>query len=338
MPLDRNESYWLLDDELVGAVQAPKMQELSTYPEYDELKGALAQYAGVTSGQVLITPGSVTAIEYIARVYAKKEEAILPVPTFYCYESILESVDAKILPIAYEEQNGSFVFPLQKTIEALERDSTKILFLCHPNNPLGCSLSAADISALVAAARRSKALIVSDEAYFEFSTGTTFLPYLSELPNLIIIRTLSKAFALSGARVGYVIAAPEIVKEIEKIILPWPVAYQSVTAALTLLAQADKVKVRRDAVIAEREHFIQELRKISGIIVYPSETNFALVRVPDAARIRDALFAQGIRVALGEPMSHVPEAKMLLRDTLRIAVPDPESKIYLLEKLREYFH
>lgn len=325
MPLDRNESYWLLDDELVEAVHAAGARELSTYPDYGELKEALAAYAGVAKEQLLITPGSDAAIEHIARAYASDgREAVLPVPTFYGYESILERVGASVVPITYEERDGRFIFPLAKTIEALVGGSVKVLFLCHPNNPLGCPLSGEDISALVAAARGSETLLVSDEAYFEFSSGTTFLPYLTELSNLIVIRTLSKAFALSGARIGYAIAAPEIVKKIEKLMLPWSVAHLSVAAALALLARADKVKVRRGAVIAAREHFMKTLQTLPGVTVYPSETNFVLMRVPHAKQVRDDLLASGIRVALGEPMSRFPEAKILLTDTLRIAVPAPD--------------
>lgn len=315
----------MLDGELVEAARVAGAHELSTYPDYDGLKEALAAYAGVAKGQLLITPGSDAAIEHIARAYmGAGGEVMLPVPTFYGYESILDRVGAKIVPITYEEQDGCFVFPLEKTIKALKKGSAKVLFLCHPNNPLGCPLSNEDISALVVAARESDTLVISDEAYFEFSSGTTFLPYLAELPNLIVIRTLSKSFALSGARIGYTIAAPEIIKKIEKLMLPWSVAHSSVATALALLACADKVKVRRDVVIAERAHFAELLRAVPDVVVYPSETNFILIRVPDAEYVRDALLAQGIHVALGEPMSRFPEAKMLLKNTLRIAVPTPD--------------
>lgn len=335
MPLDKNESYWLLDEALVKAVHAPRAPELSMYPDYGELERVLAKHAGVAPEQVLVTPGSVTAIEYIARAYAENGgEVIVPVPTFYCYESILESVKAKILPIVYEEQDGRFVFPLKKTLAALARDSAEALFLCHPNNPLGSPLAREDIAALADAARGSDTLIVSDEAYFEFSSGTSFLPYLAELPNLIVIRTLSKAFGLSGARVGYVIAAPEVLKRVKTSVLPWPVAHPSVTAALALLAKGDKVRVRRDAVISEREQFLRALQALPGVTAYPSEANFVLVRVSDAVRVRDALLAQDICVALGAPMSRFPEAKVLLRDTLRIAVPAPTSEVSFIGALR----
>ncbi len=334
MPLDRNESYWLLDDELENAAHASGKKVLSTYPEYDELKHALATYSGVSEDHLLITPGSDAAIEHIARAYAGEgDTVILPVPTFYGYESILERVGLRILPMPYEEHERNFVFPLVKTIDALHRGAGKILFLCHPNNPLGSPLPKDVISELVLAAQKSDTLIVSDEAYFEFSSGTSFLPFLADLPNLVIIRTLSKAFALSGVRVGYAIARPEVVKRVEKFLLPWPVTHLSVYSALALLSRVDAVRARRELVIAEREHFTQELCKISGIYVYPSETNFVLVRIPDAGRIRDALSAQGIRVALGESMSRFPDAKKLLKDTLRIAIPAPESERQFLDVL-----
>ena len=337
MPLDRNESYWLLDNELIEVARAEGARELSTYPDYGELKDALAKYAGVSQEQLLITPGSDAAIEHVARAYAGGGgEAVLPVPTFYGYESTLERVGAKMVPIPYEEKDGRFIFPLAKTIEALN-GSAKVLFLCHPNNPLGCSLSNEDISALFAAVRGSNTILVSDEAYFEFSSGITFFSHLAELPNLIIIRTLSKAFGLSGARIGYAIATPEIIKKLEQLMLPWPVAHPSVTATLALLTCADKVKARREVVITAREHFIETLRTLSGIFAYPSETNFVLVRVPNAERARDALLSQNIRVALGESMSRFLEAKMLLKDTLRIAVPAPDDIPIVVAVLTQLF-
>ncbi len=339
VPLDRNESYWMLDDELVAAAGGSKdAREFSTYPDYGQLKKALAQYAGVAPENVLVTPGSDAAIEHVARAYTGGgEEALLPVPTFYGYESILERVGAKTVPIAYEEHEGHFVFPLAKTLEALISGTAKVLFLCHPNNPLGVSLSKEDISALVAAARGSDVLIVSDEAYFEFSSGTSFLPYFGELSNLVVIRTLSKAFALSGARIGYAIAAPDIVQKLTKLMLPWSIAHSSVTAALALLARSEKVRSRRGAVIDAREHFAKALQTLPGITVYPSETNFVLVRVPNAVHVRDELLKQGVRVALGDPMSRFPEAKALLKDTLRIAIPAPTDAPVVIAILTHLF-
>lgn len=339
MPLDRNESYWLLGDELGKVVRLSGTKELSTYPDYNELKQALAAYAGVESEQIVVTPGSDAAIEHVARMCVEEgREVVLPVPTFYGYESILERVGARVTPLFYEEQGGQFVFPLEKTLEALKDGTPKVIFLCEPNNPLGCPLSVEDMSALVRAAKDSSACVVSDEAYFEFSSGRSFLPFLSELPNLIVIRTLSKSFALSGARVGYGIAASQLVKKLEKYLLPWPVAHPSVSMALSLLARADEVLMRRKLVITERDNLIESLRAMPTVITYPSETNFVLLRAPNAERVRTGLLAQGVRVAVGEPMTRFIEAKALLKDTLRVAIPAPESRANFLTILGGVLH
>ncbi|MFZ1075092.1 MAG: histidinol-phosphate transaminase [Minisyncoccia bacterium] len=336
LPLDRNESYWMLDDELLQAANGFGTREFSTYPDYSELRDAVAAYAGVAREHILITPGSDAAIEHIARAYiGAGGKAMLPVPTFYGYESILERAEIEMLPLAYEERNNHFIFPLAATIEAMAENPGKMLFLCHPNNPLGCPIANGDISALVAAAREHNIVLVSDEAYFEFSSGTTLLPYGAELPNLIVLRTFSKAFALAGARVGYVIAAPKIIKCLERRMLPWPVAHSSVTAALALLARAEDVAVRREAVISAREHFIQTLQTIPGVVAYPSKTNFVLARVPNAVRVREALLEENIRVALGDSMSRFPDALKLLKDTVRIAVPAPESEAFVVNIFRK---
>lgn len=336
IPLDRNESYWLLDEGLVDAARKLGVSEFSTYPEYEELKEMLAAYAGVTKDMLLVTPGSDAAIEHVAREYAGTGgEVILPVPTFYGYETILDRVGIDITAVSYEERDGRFVFPLSETLDAMGSGSAKIVFLCHPNNPLGSPLSNEAISEIARAAREHDLLVVSDEAYFEFSSGTSFQSFLSELPNLVIVRTLSKAFGLSGARVGYVMAAPTVVQRLKKVLLPWPVAHPSVAAACALLAREDAVRERREMLIEERERFVEGLRTISGISVYPSETNFVLIRVADAARARDQLISHDIRVALGEPMTRFPDAKNLLRNTLRIAIPAPKSREIVLDVLRE---
>ncbi len=330
LPLDKNESYWMLDEHLARLVCSQTVREFSRYPEYGELKSELAAYVGVGTENLFITPGSDAAIEHVARVFAQSGEVILPMPTFYGYETILDRVGARIVPVTYTEQDGRFIFPLAETIAELGKGSAKILFLCHPNNPLGCPFSNEDITALVAASRGSDTLIVADEAYFEFS-GSTFLPYLIGLPNLVILRSFSKTFALAGARVGYAIAAPSITARLQSDMLSWPVAHPSIAAARALLAHESEVRARRALVISARESFGEALRTIPNVTVYLSETNFVLARVPEAARVRDALLAQGIRVALGESMTRFPDAKKLLHDTLRIAVPALESQNFFIE-------
>ncbi len=321
VPLDKNESYWLLDDALIAQAHTAEREALATYPSYGELRAGIAAYAGVTPDMVFATPGSDAAIEHLARRYAGGgKRAVLPVPTFYGYEAILDRAGAQIHPVPYDWDHDEFVFPLGKTVEALAGASA--VFLCQPNNPLGCPIPESAIEAIATAVRNTDTVLVSDEAYFEFS-GRTMLPLLGEMPNLIILRTFSKGFGIPGARVGYAIAASERIRALESQLLMSPIAHASARAALALLARADDVRARRELVIAERERFREMLSGLPSVIVYPSETNFILMRVPDAQKVRDVLLAEGVQVALGEPMSRYSEAKRLLAETVRIAVPSP---------------
>lgn len=337
IPLDRNESYWMLDEELLKAATSTEAGTLSKYPEYGELKKEIARYAGVSPEQVLVSPGSDAAIEHIARVFAGKgAEVILPVPTFYGYETILDRMGVSLITPVYTEEQGQFVFPLAETVMAMERSHAQILFLCHPNNPLGCALSSVEIDALLSAAQKNDTIIVSDEAYFEFSDKNSFLPSLSTTPHLMVLRTFSKSFALAGARVGYAIAAPSIIQTLEQTMLPWPIAHASVYAARALLAQEEKVRTRRELLIRERAHFHTALTSIPGVTSYPSQTNFILIRLPHAEKVQEALLSAGIRVALAERMSRFAEAKQLLHETLRMAVPSPEDQSVVLSVLKQF--
>ncbi len=336
MPLDRNESYWLLDDELLEATKTYDVRALSTYPDYGELKAEVAQYAGVRPDQICLTPGSDAAIESIARELVGKEgEALLPVPTFYGYESILDRANATTLPITYTEKDGQFFFPKEQLLEAIKSETVKALFLCNPNNPLGHLASMEDIEEVLHALPKSTYLI-SDEAYFEYS-GFTLLKHLNDKPNLIIMRTFSKGFGIPGARIGYCIAEPTIIAHLEKLLLPWPIAHTSYFAARALLKHQDHVKERLDVVIQARDEFIAKLREIKEIQVYPSEANFVLIRTPKATELVTELAKKGIRVVLAEPMSRFPEASKLLHSTVRIAIPSPEDQEVVHRALTGFF-
>ncbi len=333
LPLDKNESYWLLDAELAAAAAAAQdAATLSRYPDYTDLTSAVAAYAGVRSDQVLVTPGSDAAIEHVARAFSGNgRKAVLPVPTFYGYESILARVGAAVTPVTYREEGGAFIFPTEETLAAA-RDAAAVL-LCQPNNPLGCPIPEDAMGRLLDASTEHGFMLICDEAYYEFS-GHTLLPSLDGHPNLIVLRTLSKGFGLSGARVGYALAAPAQLAQLKALMLPWPVAAGSAAAALALLARAGEVKERRALVIESRERFRSALSGVEGLTAYPSETNFLLVRVQDAPHVKDELGKAGIRVALAEPMSRFPDASVLLHDCLRIAVPEPGQMELLLVALR----
>jgi histidinol-phosphate aminotransferase len=333
--LDRNESYWLLDAELKHILHLLSPRSFSTYPSYEVLKDRIAKYVGVSPQRILITPGSDAAIEHIAQVYVRDAKALLPAPTFYGYESILDRSGATLIPCMYREYTGGFAFPLQEVEETLVRESPAAVFLCHPNNPLGVSLREDEIQRLVNLANTSETLFVVDEAYFEFSEMKSFSAFLGAMPNLIVLRTFSKSFALAGARVGFALTTPERVHELEQQLLPWPIAHTSVSVACMLLDQVQYVQERLEVYKRVRTQFQKAVEQIRGVSVYPSETNFLLIRVPNAVALSQWCLAHGIRVALGSSLTRFTEAKKLLQNTIRIAIPAPYDLAYVLTVLTE---
>ncbi len=319
IPLHQNESYWLLDDETVAFYSAQDPRVFSTYPNYTDLKDKLAKYAGVAGNQILLTAGSDAAIRLLLEIYRDEGKRILlPTPTFYGYERILAQLRVPYEPLCHREESGRFVFPVDATIERIKSSAADVIFLCQPNNPLGSLIPEADMRAILDAADDSMTVVV-DEAYFEFAHSSV-LDRLS--PRVVILRTLSKAFGLAGGRVGYVLADPTVVSALESRMLPWTIAHPSVHAAVSALDRVDFFTSRIAAVIDERERFSGALREI-GVTVYPSSTNFVLARAQRTDEVSEYLAQCGILVARGAQMSSHPEARALLSDTLRIAVPSP---------------
>ncbi len=333
IPLDKNESYWLLDEELVHVASSFNRDVFSRYPSYDDLLAMLATYADIRQDSVLMTPGSDAAIELIARSFSGTK-GVLPVPTFYGYEKILDRAGVQTIPVCYTEERGSFRFPFEETVKALA--DAKILFLCQPNNPLGSSIPEDQVRELVREAGNRGVMVVLDEAYYEFS-GRSMVAAMKENSHLVITRTLSKGFGLSGGRIGYLLAAPEVVSRFKTQLLPWPIANLSVSAARALLGRASAVKARVQKVIEVRDTFAERLRTLPTFVVYPSETNFLLVRTPDADRVVETCTAAGVRVVPGEPMSRFPEARALLKNTIRMAVPSPEDTTIVEAAFRASF-
>ncbi len=333
IPLQHNESYWLLDEELREAYSGMGSRQFSTYPDYTELRTALATYAGVSPDHVLTTAGSDSAIRMLAEIYGKDgKRVLLPVPTFYGYERIFQVVGITSQTVCYTEQDARFIFPTEETIRAIEQGA-EVVFLCQPNNPLGCRIPQSDLDRILDAARDREATVVFDEAYFEFA-GTTSLGRIGSQP-LIILRTLSKAFGLAGARVGYCIAAPETIRVLQDRFLPWPIAHPSVYAALEGLKRVPLIRTRIDLVIEARDQFMNKLRSIESITLFESVTNFILMRVPDSLKMKALLEQEGILVARGDSMSSIPEAAQLLRSTIRASVPSPEHMSRVLSTLSE---
>jgi histidinol-phosphate aminotransferase len=300
---------------------------LNRYPEPHphELAHRLAELYGVAAAQLLPGRGSDESIDLVVRAFCRAgiDNVIICPPTFGMY-----SVAARIQGAAVRE------VPLLKDGYALDTAgvlnecdaNTRIVFLCTPNNPTGNAMDPAAVEQLIAALA-GKALVVVDEAYIEFSGDPSLTGSLARFPHLVVLRTLSKAFGLAGARVGSLIAAPEIVALLAKVIPPYSIPQLTIETVLATLA-APQLAIQRERVAQvtrERDRLAAALAgKKSVRKLWPSVSNFLLVDFVDA------------EVALAAAR----DAKLLIRDmrtvsphSLRISVGTSEQNDRLIRSL-----
>jgi histidinol-phosphate aminotransferase len=187
-----------------------------------------------------------------------------------------------------------FRYDVEALLAARRESQAAVTIVCSPNNPTGTSLPLADVERLC---RDGDGLVVIDEAYHEFC-GETAVPLLERHPNLVVLRTFSKAMALAGLRVGYLLASPELVREVNKARLPYNVNFFTQTAALEALADYTPLAASVQRIVALREELFASLRGLRGVVAYPSHANFILLEcqaVPPRA-VFEALLARGILV------------------------------------------
>ena len=301
---------------------------LNRYPEPHPhvLAQRLAQLYGVDAAQLLPGRGSDESIDLLVRGFCRAgiDNVIICPPTFGMY-----SVAARIQGAAVREvpllRARDYALDAEGVLAACDAN-TRIVFLCSPNNPTGNVMAPADIEALLVQ-MAGKSLVVVDEAYLEFSGDASLTAALGRFPNLVILRTLSKAFGLAGARVGSLIGSPEIVALLAKVIPPYSIPQLTIEVVLATLAPP-QLAVQRERVrqvCAERERLRAALAGCRSIRkLWPSVTNFLLADFADA------------EVALAAAR----DAKLLIRDmrnvsphSLRISVGTPEQNDRLIRSL-----
>jgi histidinol-phosphate aminotransferase len=301
---------------------------LNRYPEGQPkvLIERLARLYGVPVSSVLATRGSDDAIDLLIRAFCRAEHdaVLICPPTFGMYAVAARIQGAKVVNVPLRPHEG---FALDE--EALLKRSTagvKIVFLCSPNNPTG-NLLAPDAILRIAAALMQHALVVVDEAYVEFTTQATLARHLTQRPNLVILRTLSKAHALAGARCGTLIADAEVIALLRKVLPPYAIAQPTLEAVLGLLepAELEASTFHRATICTERERMLRALPQLSRVMrVWPSEANFILAEFEDASDAsslaRDANF-------LVRDVRAYPE----LPGSLRITIGTPAQNDRLLE-------
>jgi histidinol-phosphate aminotransferase len=308
--LNQNESPFEIPEEVRAEIlKCARKHAFSRYPGLlaVPLNEKLSELFKVPKDWVLVGHGSNELIwALIQAVLGRGDRVVVPVPAFALFTHYPKIVEAELEEVPAQE---NLSFDVDRLLSEAGNPETKLVLIASPNSPTGAVLGLSDVEHLCLA---SRGLVLLDEAYFQFAKKNA-LGLLPKHPNLILLRTFSKAFHLAGMRVGYMLAQPEISEAVSKCKLPFSVDALAQMAAMAMLARQDWVDEKADYIVRERKRLFQELAKLPGVRPYPSQANFILFRVPDSRKVFDGLLEQSILI---RDVSHYP----LLANCLRVTV------------------
>ncbi|MHC1653624.1 histidinol-phosphate transaminase [Stenotrophomonas maltophilia] len=322
--LNANESAWANPADAAGTSRRyPEPQPLA-------LREGLAALYGVTPQQLLVGRGSDEAIDLLVRALCVpgRDGVLVTPPVFGMYAVCARLQGAPLIEVPLVDGEDGLRADLDAVIEAATARNAKLVFLCAPSNPAGSDIGLDDVER-VAAALRGQALVVVDEAYVEYAQRPSATTLLAAHANLAVLRTLSKAHALAAARIGTLIAAPELIAVLRRCQAPYPVPTPCAELAVQALQPAALARTteRVATVITERERLLAALPGLPGVrYVYRSAGNYLLVRWVDAQSAFDALLAAGVVV-------RDQRAAPQLGDALRISIGSPEENDRVLAVL-----
>ena len=294
-------------------------------PQQNSVKDVLSKIKNIDKKNILLGNGSDEVLDLIFRAFCEpKEDNVVTLPPTYGMYAVLANLNnienRKVL------LNTAFQPEVDAILNVVDANS-KILFLCSPNNPSGNSFTAEKVEYLLI---NFKGLVVIDEAYIDFSEQESWLKRMEEFPNLIITQTLSKAYGMAGIRLGVCYASAEIIQILNNIKPPYNINQLTQLRAINRLQNLEEVENEISQLISERNHLKKELECCVGFIekVYPTDSNFLLIKVDDAAKRYKQLIEYGvvIRNRTNEP---------LCENCLRISVGISEENEKLLRTLKE---
>jgi histidinol-phosphate aminotransferase len=312
--LSDNTNLWGAPPNAERVIREGAMRSPARYPEpYSEsLKDALSGYVGVDPSYIVVGCGSDDVLDSSIRAFGEPGERIaLPDPTFSMLPFFAR---ANGLEISFVTLTADYDMDVERTL-ALD---AKITYICSPGNPTGTVIPRKTIEAIVAG---THGLVIIDEAYFEFC-GETSTDLAAQSDRIVIVRTLSKAFGLAGLRVGYGIASPSVVTEIEKSRGPFKVAGTSERAAVTAVTQdLPWIQARAREAVENKAKFVAALGTM-GLSAIPSGSNFVLVPMRDAAGFAAALRGHDIAVKAFPRLPHAPGSTLAATqgDAVRITI------------------
>jgi len=280
-------------------------------PQCYELIKALAQFHGLGEDQILTGAGSTEFIYALPRVL-KIQRPLIVTPTFSEYENALEgTAEGQAGNVHYFEtrEEDGFELNVESLLFALTR-GYDALFLCNPNNPTGIRTEKRDLRKILGQAERQKVWLILDEAFIDFTEKESMKEEAEASSCLILLRSLTKFFALPGLRVGYMISNSQVIKKFCQAKEPWTVNALAQIAAVESLKDKGYIARTKELISRERERLIHGLRAIPGFIPYPSAANFLLVQLHpslnmSAAELREKLIPHGLLIRDCNSFHHI---------------------------------
>lgn len=293
--LDQNENpYDLPQDVKQAAAERFLATDWNRYPDDrpHALIAALAERLGLTPDGIIVGRGSNELTHSLGLVFLDEGTPIvLPRPMFALFESVARMHDAAVISV---DAGEGFRHDPDAILEAAQRSNAVLTIVTTPNNPTGQTLSPDGLERLAAGV---PGFLLVDEAYHEFMAGPTALDLMKRHPNVLVMRTFSKALGLAGVRIGMLLGHPSVIQEIEKARLPFLVDRFSEAVALEIMARPELVEARVAELRAEHDRLVAVLGQTDGIEVIPGAANFFLMRTAlTPAETLDGLKAHGVRI------------------------------------------
>ena len=286
------------------ALEASKkaFSQIAAYPDSNsnELRQAISShFNGLTKDNVIVGNGSTELMYLFADTFLNKgDKVIIPAPTFGEYEGAVRKAG----------ETPKFVnlnrnFNLESSIFANEIAGAKLLFLCNPNNPTSMLSPPETITEIIEIAMKQNTLVFLDEDFLEFvenEKALTMINKITKYPNLFILRSFTKIFGLTGLRIGYGIASPEIINLLLCAKIPWNVNCLAQAAAIAALKDEEHLQITRDLIKKEKAYLLSDLSKIRSFKIFPADANFFFIDIQKsglkAAELASKLLSQGILI------------------------------------------
>jgi len=294
-----------------------------------ELQKRLAGFYGVPDDHLLVTRGSTEGIDTLMRTFCRayRDNVVVTPPTFDMYKVYADVQGTAIVEVPLDADRD-YAFDADAVI-AGANDLTKLIFICSPNNPTGGLVSRADILK-IAEARRDRSVVVVDEAYVEFSESESLADEVDSFDNIAVLRTMSKAFALAGARCGVIIGCPDLISLLGRVLSPY--SFSTPVTERVLDALSDEGYAKAAALV---KRGIDERKRVSAALagipviarIWPSRSNFILVRFARPEAVRKVLNQRRILI---REYAHRPG----LEGCARLTVGTPIENDLLLDALR----